>query len=243
MNDTIERGRPSRLGAARIATLACAAALIGGHGAAAAGDYWLTDPISGCKVWSDEAPGPGTSLTWSGPCANDVASGDGVLVVVDDGRIVARFHGRIDSGKAEGFGELWWLDEGEFLHYQGAFVGGVPEGEGMDGKPDGERYRGTYVAGLRSGTGTLMSPAGWEYTGEFLDGEPHGAGKALLQDGAVFEGTFAAGKASGPGVLTEPDGATLSGTWKGNAPEGRVTLRRPDGTEEVQIWKNGELVK
>jgi len=31
-------------------------------------DFWVTDPDSGCKVWSDEAV-PDLAASWSGECA------------------------------------------------------------------------------------------------------------------------------------------------------------------------------
>ena len=66
---------------------------------------WLKDPITGCGVWNSDPRGNET-ISWSGECQDGKASGYGVLVWLEDGKIVGRFTGTLADGKAEGRGKL-----------------------------------------------------------------------------------------------------------------------------------------
>ena len=39
---------------------------------------WIADPKTGCKVWN-ENPIPNEFITWSGPCVEGIANGNGTL--------------------------------------------------------------------------------------------------------------------------------------------------------------------
>jgi len=47
---------------------------------------WLKDPITGCGVWNS-APKGNEMISWSGECRDGKASGYGVLVWLEDGKI------------------------------------------------------------------------------------------------------------------------------------------------------------
>ena len=87
-------------------------------------DTWLEDAVSGCKVWIDQPPAENI-VSWSGACADDKASGDGVLVVVKDGRLYVRYSGPMAAGKANGVGKVEYHTEAGYVTYWGQFEGSM----------------------------------------------------------------------------------------------------------------------
>ena len=53
----------------------------------------------------------------------------------------------------------------------GEFKGGLPNGQGTETTPDGEKYVGEFKDGERNGQGTLTFPDGTKFVGKFKDGK------------------------------------------------------------------------
>ena len=111
------------------------ATLLGPPWARAVSDNWIKDPITGCAVWNSQPEGEET-ISWSGGCHEDKAFGLGFLVWLTKGRLTGRFEGRMESGKAQGFGKMdFWLEKG-YAHYEGEFKDSEMHGRGTLIFPD-----------------------------------------------------------------------------------------------------------
>lgn len=80
---------------------------------------WITTTNKPCKVWNPE-PQPNESVTWSGPCKDGFASGQGILRWTENGKPDVEFDGEYAAGKRNGHGVLITPDgkriEGEWLN-------------------------------------------------------------------------------------------------------------------------------
>ena len=126
---------------------------------------WLKDPITGCSIWNS-SPTENESISWSGTCDDKgKASGNGVLVWLENGKIVGRFTGTMANGKAEGMGKLYFEVEDGFAQYNGDFKNSEMHGRGLLIFPDGSRAE-----------------------GDFKNDHMNGYIKATLADGSSYEG-------------------------------------------------------
>ena len=66
---------------------------------------WITTTNKPCKVWNPE-PQPNESVTWSGPCKDGFASGQGVLLWTENGKPDVVYEGEYANGKRNGHGVL-----------------------------------------------------------------------------------------------------------------------------------------
>jgi hypothetical protein len=140
-------------------------------GAAADPDtQWISD-LNGCKA-TNPFPRPGETVTWSGPCANGLMEGDGVLQWFVDGKADDRYEGHMSAGWAEGEGTLT--------------------------RADGGRYSGAWKKSQQDGKGRYEGPDGAVYDGEWKDGQPHGMGQMRTPDGQVITGRWIDGEFDGP---------------------------------------------
>ena len=78
---------------------------------------WITATNQPCKIWNP-APVPDEAVTWSGPCTDGFASGQGHLRWTVNGKLDAEFDGSYENGKRNGHGVLTTADgrriEGEW---------------------------------------------------------------------------------------------------------------------------------
>ena len=58
-----------------------------------AADLWIEDPITQCKVWTDEIDPAGEAISWTGSCLDGKATGEGVLAWFKDGSLLGRYEG------------------------------------------------------------------------------------------------------------------------------------------------------
>ncbi|HEY8934438.1 MAG TPA: MORN repeat-containing protein [Cyclobacteriaceae bacterium] len=83
----------------------------------------ITDNRTGCQVIT-ENPSPALSVTWSGACEENWASGPGTLVWLYDGKNVAEYTGTLQHGLPHGKGKYTWsngyVQEGNY--FQGQFL-------------------------------------------------------------------------------------------------------------------------
>ena len=102
---------------------------------------WIAD-AKGCRVW-DATPKPSHSVTWTGPCQNQLAQGRGVL--------------------------QWYVNEHPSDRYDGELVAGKLDGQGTYVSADGYRYAGQWRDGKANGTGELSTKTG-TFKGSWTNG-------------------------------------------------------------------------
>ncbi len=126
---------------------------------------WIADQ-NGCKV-ANPMPQPNESISWTGPCMEGFADGDGVLTFSVDGTPNSRYEGTLRRGWADGRGKLEL--------------------------PDGGRYEGEWKQSAENGMGRRDWADGSSYDGQWRNGKPHGAGQFCLPDGRLLMGTWVDG--------------------------------------------------
>jgi len=131
---------------------------------------WIKDQ-KGCKI-SNPSPKAAETVSWSGPCADGFAEGQGVL--------------------------QWYMEGTAGVRYEGTLVHGTVSGQGKLTMPDGTRYEGGWVNGKQNGTGKYRAADGTTYEGEWKDGAPDGRGVLRRASGEVMDGTWKAGAYLGP---------------------------------------------
>ena len=142
--------------------------------------HWIEDQ-NGCKV-ANPIPQPDETITWTGPCKDGFADGDGVLTFFAGGAAHSRYEGTLRGGWAEGRGRLEL--------------------------PDGSRYEGEWQQSMEHGMGRRDWADGSSYDGQWKEGKPHGSGQFRLPDGRLLMGTWKdgvfEGAANAPGQESEP---------------------------------------
>ena len=145
---------------------------------------WVTD-TNGCKVWNP-LPLHNESVTWSGPCKDGYADGQGVMQWQHDGKLSTRVEATYIGGKATGAGSFV---SGSGARFEGNFVDGRPSGKGVMTWPNGDRYEGEWIQGERTGVGVLTRANGDRYEGDFVDGKWSGKGVFTAVVGAAMRAT------------------------------------------------------
>jgi hypothetical protein len=143
------------------------AGLCAGFDAAAVEDdvSWIADK-RGCKI-ANTFPRSGETITWSGPCKDGYADGEGVVQWFLDGKEDDRYEGHVSMGWAEGHGVLTKVEGGK---YDGDWKHSVQEGSGRYDAPDGSFYEGQWRNGKPHGQGQYRRPDGKVFIGEWVDG-------------------------------------------------------------------------
>jgi hypothetical protein len=155
-------------------------ALATAAGAPAAADDdagWIADK-NGCKV-GNPVPQPNESITWTGPCKDGLADGEGVLTFFVSGTPHSRYEGVLRQGWAEGRGKLEL--------------------------PDGSRYEGEWQQSMEHGMGRREWSDGSSYDGQWKNGKPHGSGQYRLPDGRLLMGTWNEGVFEGDEGAPAPE--------------------------------------
>lgn len=167
----------------------------------------------GCRVWN-RFPQARETVTWTGPCIDGRASGEGVLTWTSvrlGQRKVETYAGARQDGREHGRGVYTGADGSR---YDGDWRLGVKHGHGIWTSPEGNVFVGEYREGLRHGHGVYTLANGSRYEGAWRDGRQHGHGVAIWHDGSRYEGELAAGLPEGRGTLTLANGAVYSGAWR-----------------------------
>lgn len=105
---------------------------------------------------------PDNVIIYEGQWQNDVAHGEGKLLIDNDLAYVGCF----EKGMKNGKGKICSWDE-EKLYFEGLFKEGEKSGYGEEKFPDGSVYKGFYSAGARNGKGKYYLTDGSYYEGEF----------------------------------------------------------------------------
>ena len=152
----------------------------------------------GCKHAGK--PTPGITISWSGGCVNGLAEGNGVQILLQKGKEISRYEGKIRAGVREGRGVYAWVNDDR---YEGYFQNNRRTGKGIYTWSSGNRYEGDFRDDKRTGKGIMV----WadksprynglyykSYEGDFLDGRITGQGIAQSSGGVVWEGDFLNGR-------------------------------------------------
>jgi len=122
--------------------------------------------------------------------------GEKPIVMVENTKVVRkekgiRFRDTPYTKFFEG-GEKWikFGDEETQVKFEGEIVDGVPNGEGTENFPNGQKYFGEFKDGLPNGQGMETFPDGKKFVGEFKDGNYSGQGTETLPDGSRYVGEF-----------------------------------------------------
>lgn len=203
-----------------------------------AADYWAVDPDSGCQVWSDQ---PVTDLTvsWSGDCKEDRASGVGQLDILREGKKIAHFSGLMLNGKANGSGVFELTRDVGVDRYTGTFEAGQIQGYGLYETASGERFEGQFADGLPHGYGRFEDSSGFVFTGDVEKGVASGVGSETWPDGERYDGQFLAGDRNGLGMVRFSNGDLYFGQFANNKPEGAGRMQRIDGSVYQGEFREG----
>ncbi|MEM5816382.1 MAG: hypothetical protein AAGU16_00780 [Desulfitobacterium hafniense] len=127
-----------------------------------------------------------------------------------------KFKGRLEEGKAIGYGEEFYEDGS--LKYAGQFVEGRYEGSGEFTMAPGMIYKGDFRNGKRSGQGRILENGVPAYEGAFTEDLFEGEGTEYYPNGRIqYKGSFKGGLYSGPGVFHDEKGVKR---YEGNFADG-----------------------
>ena len=169
----------------------------------------------GCHVWRTYFLADRT-LTWSGACPGGVASGQGTLVVTEDGK-------------------SW---EGT-----GALARGKRHGQWVVRFPSGTVGEGPYVEGKRHGQWVFRHANTGDDEGPYVDGKRHGRWVIRYADGSDDEGPYVDGKRHGRWVRRFANGDVWEGPYVDHEWHGRWVIRKADGRCRSERYDNGRRVR
>lgn len=110
-----------------------------------------------------------------------------------------RYVGEYKDGKPYGKGKIYYND-GFIVSYEGNFVDGMRQGQGVIVWQNGDRYEGNWENNKMNGQGTYIWSSGNKYVGQWVNDTRTGKGTEYYTDGNRFEGYFKNGKRNGAGV-------------------------------------------
>lgn len=181
---------------------------------------------SGCKVYRAK-PEKNETITWSGPCTNGYASGEGTLVRTQNGKPIEQYTGTLKKGIAHGKGKLEKYLTKEIL--EGQFINGELEGRGKyisfsQTNVINVYYEGEFRKSLINGYGKrfefddLTGDTTMTYFGNFVNTFFDGAG-VYAQYGdqkIIYKGNFVNDHPMGQGEFWSYQGQRLEFYYSGN---------------------------
>lgn len=139
-----------------------------------------------CKVRIPHVAG--FSATWNGGCQNGYAHGQGSGKLYKNGRLIGEYNGMAQNGRPNGHGSALYVDKG--ARYEGNWVNGYPNGQGVKTWKTGDRYQGTFKDGERTGQGVYTWANGSRYEGQFVNGKLQGQGTFIPKKGTPQRGIW-----------------------------------------------------
>jgi hypothetical protein len=147
------------------------------------------------------------------------------------------WEGACTDGYANGPGALIWTVKGKpHGGYEGTFVHGKAEGQGLLMFPQGDTLSGHFENGEAAGLVERKFKRRGTYRGEWRHGQPNGAGEWHYGLGLHFKGNFKDGEPLGQGVLTYPDGRSVTATF----PDEKVEMNT--NTPRYSLTKQGNTM-
>lgn len=191
-----------------------------------------------------------TAKFWEEDRAVENYSGK-VILYYDKEKEEPLYKGRLKNGLLQGKAQQF--DRGGLILYDGSFVDGKYDGEGVlykdgqkvyagtfaDGLYDGEGriynndaivYEGSFANGLYDGTGSLYENSQLVYEGKFSQGQRSGTGKAYRNGKVVYEGDFAQDTYNGEGAEYRMGNLRYKGGFKDGLFDGSGTEYYSDGS-------------
>ena len=142
---------------------------------------WVTDPNTGCEIWTDSAD----AASWNGACVGGKASGNGIITYKKNGKLFSTYKGEVEDGKLNGLGVYLWAS--------------------------GSRYEGQCKDDKRNGQGVYLWESGSRYEGAWRNDQRHGLGRQTNADGSLYhEGQWANGQPVRVAAAPEPARASSS---------------------------------
>ena len=152
--------------------------------------------------------------------------------------------------------------------YEGNFLGGERDGQGIYSYKNGDKYNGEWRLNNKHGLGKMIfkNGTGGEYNGCWENGMRHGEGVFRYANGDTYSGWWKHGEKQGTGTYTfnanrmrmygewevgqmltgkwiYPNGMTYQGSFKNNKPCGEGRWVFTNGSELTGTYKQNELVK
>ena len=136
----------------------------------------LNAEAQNCRVLDPEL-----QKSYSGPCVNGLAEGEGVASGT------AEYRGGFKAGRKHGRGVKTWPNGDR---YEGEFAADGKDGYGVyewgQGPWEGERYEGSFAGDRRHGYGIYWWPAGDAYSGPWEADQPTGPGTEMMRARARY---------------------------------------------------------
>ena len=125
--------------------------------------------------------------------------------------------------------------------YEGDFINGVMEGDGIIKYSDGTYYEGQFRNDKYQGKGKILFKNGGSYEGDFNKNLIHGKGKYIYPGGKIYEGDFQNGMKHGFGKISWSENKYFEGFWINNRQhgEGKYYL---NGRTLNAIFRYGKLI-
>lgn len=211
--------------------------LIGGENAQAdaSAGAWLTDPLTGCAIWTDDKEDDTQGAIWIGACINGEANGRGTLLFWDSKGFASRYDGDVVNGRTHGEGTAWLRsdDDTGIDKFEGTFRAGKLDGDVTVTYRTGHVFEGEFVHDTGVATGRLTTPDGSMLSGEIKDGKAVGSALVYYQtdEGELYFGDSKDGKRDGLGTLVKPDTSTYFGGFSKGLAEGAGVFKGADGRQ------------
>ena len=125
--------------------------------------------------------------------------------------------------------------------YEGDFINGVMEGDGIIKYSDGTYYEGQFRNDKYQGKGKIVFKNGGSYEGDFNNNLIQGKGKYIYPGGKIYEGDFQNGMKHGFGKISWSENKYFEGFWINNRQhgEGKYYL---NGRTLNAIFRYGKLI-
>ncbi len=152
------------------------------------------------------------------------------------------YTGPTQNGQPHGRGVLRFSssNENKRERYEGEFVNGQRDGQGVMTWTTGEMYKGNWASNQMKGRGHMREVNGSVYEGEFDNSMRNGQGVTTAADGNVTKGSYQNDELNGQGEITQTNGSVQRGRFEnGHFVQGRLTTIQ--GTYKEGTWRNGEL--
>lgn len=210
-------------------------------GPAMAEDYWIKTSSQNCEIWSDRAISEDDRITWTGDCVDGKTNGSGLLIWTQNGKIHARYQGKMAGGKMQGKGVLVEpaASGSGFDVVAGAFEDGVLNGRATYKSAEGAIFMGSFKDNQIHGDALWIEPDGSSFAGEFVNGAAQGTGSSISADGEFYQGDFVSNDRHGHGTVIFPDGGKYTGEFRQDEMTGLARYDDPSGDHYIGSFSNG----